>query len=195
MYLFIKKNQQKIGSTLVSLTWLDFNNMSTKWLILTFLGNYCYQCADSKTGGSCQTYIKTMGRARYYIENPPTSDDETYEKKKDLYNLFVKNCTSYHQGNPNDTLCVIETFEYRGKRRVNLFAQHHVQSQLLESFWPKFYPRGPTKLLLHLVLQCEMIRKQFKFYCFLDIIAYNGVTYASYIVKKSLSHLLIFWNV
>lgn len=94
--------------------------MSTKWLTLTFLGNYCYQCADSKTDGSCQTSLKTMARASYYIKNPPTSDDDTYEKKKDLYNLFVKNCTAYQQ-NLNYTLCVIETFEYRGKRRVYLF--------------------------------------------------------------------------
>lgn len=110
-----------------------------------FLGNFCYQCADTKVGGDCQTYIKTMARARHYIENPPTSDDEVYEKKKDLYKLFVKNCTLYHQGYSNETLCVIETFEYRGKRRVFLFAQHPVSD---------FNQ-------LHLVFQCEMIRKQF----------------------------------
>lgn len=83
-----------------------------------FLGNFCYQCADTKVGGDCQTYIKTMARARHYIENPPTSDDEVYEKKKDLYKLFVKNCTLYHQGYPNETLCVIETFEYRGQMNM-----------------------------------------------------------------------------
>lgn len=129
--------------------------MSTKWLTLTFLGNYCYQCADSKTDGSCQTSLKTMARASYYIKNPPTSDDDTYEKKKDLYNLFVKNCTAYQQ-NLNYTLCVIETFEYRGKRRVYLFAQHHVHLQLLVV--PKLYPRGPPSCDC-IFFQSNMIRK------------------------------------
>lgn len=129
------KKIKKIGNTFIS-----WSNLGQTIIILcllsdfqTFLGNYCYQCADSKTDGSCQTSLKTMARASYYIKNPPTSDDDTYEKKKDLYNLFVKNCTAYQQ-NLNYTLCVIETFEYRGKRRVYLFAQHHVHLQLLEFF-------------------------------------------------------------
>lgn len=86
-----------------------------------FLGNFCYQCVDIKVGGDCQMYIKIMVRVCYYIENFLMLDDEVYEKKKDLYKLFVKNCMLYYQGYLNEIFCVIEMFEYRGKCCVFLF--------------------------------------------------------------------------
>ncbi|XP_062619048.1 uncharacterized protein LOC134280621 [Saccostrea cucullata] len=77
---------------------------------------HCYQCADTKVDGNCQTKIKTMAKAAGYFQDPATSDVDN--DKIDLYRQYVKNCTVYLSGS-QETLCVMETHEYRGQ--VNMF--------------------------------------------------------------------------
>ena len=97
------------------------NTLSYPFLLLFTLlvdTRHCYQCADTSRDGDCQTKLKTMAKAAYYILEPLISaEDDAYNRKRDLYNQYVKNCTSYLQ-DPSVTYCVIETHEYRGKHRV-----------------------------------------------------------------------------